>query len=299
MYNYSIVSDLLISLGYDNIKKISSNKIAILTDENRVKVLENIQKNIRGSRYDTRPSSDSSIGRVVIGPISILAKPASKQGKAAVGVDNEVTIVDMINKYALKTGIDVIFKAPNKSFTIMNCIKAERVGEDTSGRKKADIRLIDHKGKIYPISIKKDNAEIWESADSYFGEEAKLIIDEAIKNKKTQLFNQGSYYTIEPNIAVKATTEEKQDVVFGSDLSPNGFVVTKTFNTNSFKLKDDKLIIQCSNIITKMQDVKGDKDVYFLIRNDKSRKSIKEYPGIRILAAYEKRINKNVVLVNR
>jgi len=299
MYNYSIVSNLLISLGYDNIKKISSNKIAILTDENRVKVLENIQKKIRGSRYDTRPSSDSSIGRVVIGSISILAKPASKQGKASAGVDNEVMIVDMINKYALKTGIDVIFRASNKSFTIINCIKAEQVGGDTSGRKKADIRLIDHKGKIYPISIKKDDAETWESADSYFSEEAKLIIDEAIKNKKTQLFNQGSYYTIEPNIAVKATTKEKQDVVFGSDLSPNGCVVTKTFNTNSFKLKDDKLIIQCSNIITKMQDVKGDKDVYFLIRNDKTRKSIKEYPGIRILAAYEKRINKNVVLVNR
>jgi hypothetical protein len=48
-----------------------------------------------------------------------------------------------------------------------------------------------------------------------------------------------------------------------------------------------------------MKDVKGDKDVYFLIRNDKTRKSIREYPGIRILAAYKKRINKNVVIVDR
>lgn len=299
MLDFNIVSQLLISLGYDNLKKISSNKISVLTDENRVKVLENIQKKIKGSRYDTRPSSDSSVGRIVIGSISILAKPASKQGKASAGVGNEMMVVEMINQYALKTGIDVIFKATNKTFTVLNCVKAEQVGGDTAGRKKADIRLIDHKGNIYPISIKKDNAETWESADSYFSEEAKIIIENAIKNKKTRLIDQGTYFTIEPNLAVKATIKEKQDVVFGSDLQPNGCVITKTFTANSFKLKNDKLIIHCSNIIRTMQDVKGDKDVYFLIRNDKTRKSIKEYPGIRILAAYEKRINKNVVVVNR
>lgn len=299
MLDFNIVSQLLISLGYDNLKKISSNKISVLTDENRVKVLENIQKKIKGSRYDTRPSSDSSVGRIVIGSISILAKPASKQGKASAGVGNEMMVVEMINQYALKTGIDVIFKATNKTFTVLNCVKAEQVGGDTAGRKKADIRLIDHKGNIYPISIKKDDAETWESADSYFSEEAKIIIENAIKNKKTRLIDQGTYFTIEPNLAVKATIKEKQDVVFGSDLQPNGCVITKTFTANSFKLKNDKLIIQCSNIIRTMQDVKGDKDVYFLIRNDKTRKSIKEYPGIRILAAYEKRINKNVVVVNR
>lgn len=299
MLDFNIVSQLLISLGYDNLKKISSNKISVLTDENRVKVLENIQKKIKGSRYDTRPSSDSSVGRIVIGSISILAKPASKQGKASAGVGNEMMVVEMINQYALKTGIDVIFKATNKTFTVLNCVKAEQVAGDTAGRKKADIRLIDHKGNIYPISIKKDDAETWESADSYFSEEAKIIIENAIKNKKTRLIDQGTYFTIEPNLAVKATIKEKQDVVFGSDLQPNGCVITKTFTTNSFKLKNDKLIIQCSNIIRTLQDVKGDKDVYFLIRNDKIRKSIKEYPGIRILAAYEKRINKNVVVVNR
>lgn len=299
MLDFNIVSQLLISLGYDNLKKISSNKISVLTDENRVKVLENIQKKIKGSRYDTRPSSDSSVGRIVIGSISILAKPASKQGKASAGVGNEMMVVEMINQYALKTGIDVIFKATNKTFTVLNCVKAEQVGGDTAGRKKADIRLIDHKGNIYPISIKKDDAETWESADSYFSDEAKIIIENAIKNKKTRLIDQGTYFTIEPNLAVKATIKEKQDVVFGSDLQPNGCVITKTFTANSFKLKNDKLIIQCSNIIRTMQDVKGDKDVYFLIRNDKTRKSIKEYPGIRILAAYEKRINKNVVVVNR
>jgi hypothetical protein len=295
-YDYNTISNLLISLGYDDLKKISSTKIAILTNENRVKVLENVEKKIKGANYDTKPSSESSVGRVKIGSILILAKPAGKQGKASAGV---AFVVDTINQY-VKTGpINVIFKANNKKFTIISCKKAEQVGGDTSGRKKADIRLIDNENKIYPISIKKDDAETWESADSYFSEEAKKIIDRAIKEKKTELIDQDSYFTIEPNIAVEATEKEKRDVVFGSDLLPNGSVVTKTFTSKDFNFVGDTLTINCSNIITKMSDVKDDKDVYFLIRNDKTRKSIKEYPGIRILAAYKKRINKNVVIVKR
>jgi hypothetical protein len=39
--------------------------------------------------------------------------------------------------------------------------------------------------------------------------------------------------------------------------------------------------------------------VMFLIRNDKTRKSIKKYPGIRVLASYKKRINRNVAVVQR
>jgi hypothetical protein len=57
--------------------------------------------------------------------------------------------------------------------------------------------------------------------------------------------------------------------------------------------------VTVSNIITKLEHVHGDKDVFFLIRNDKTRKSIKEYPGIRVLASYKKRINKNVIVVER
>jgi hypothetical protein len=298
-FDYDIVSNLLISLGYKNLKKMSSTKIAVLTDENRVKVLENIENKIKGSRYDTKPSGESSVGRVIIGPIAVLAKPAGKQGGASAGVGNESIVVDTINEYTKKGPINVVFKGGNKSFTVLACKKAEQVGGDTSNRKKADIRLTDSKGKIYPISIKKDDAETWESADSYFSKDAKNIIDKAIKANKTKLVNQGSYFTLEPNIAVTATTKEKKDVVFGSDLSPDGCVITKTFTSRSFDLKGDTLTIDCSNIITEMKDVKGDKDVYFLIRNDKTRKSIREYPGIRILAAYKKRINKNVVIVDR
>lgn len=294
------VISLVSSAGYTKIKKISGNKIAVLTEENRVDVLKDLTKKIKGSMYDKTPSSESSVGKVKIGKYIVLAKPAGKQGTASAGVGNEQFLVDTINKSIKKMGsVNIVFKAGGKTFKVPNCVSVSSVGADTAGRKKADVVLENKRGVKYPISIKKDDAETWESADSYFSEEAKVIIDKAIKNKKTKLVSHGSYFTIEPNIAVTSTRKEKTDVVFGSDLAQNGAVITKTFSKDDFELENETLFIIVSNIITELSDVKGDKDVYFFIRNDKTRKSIPEYPGIRILAAYKKRINKNVVIVER
>lgn len=294
------VISLLVSAGYDKVKKISANKIAVLTEENRIDVLKNINKKIKGSIYDKTPSSESSVGKIKIGNFSILAKPAGRQGAASAGVGNEKFLVDTVNKFIKKLGsLNVIFKAGGKTFKIKNCVSISSVGADTAGRKKADVVLTNKLGTKFPISIKKDDAEMWESADSYFSEEAKQIIDKAVKAKQTKLVSQGSYFIIEPNIAVTATRTEKKDVVFGSDLSKNGAVITKTFSKDDFELKGETLYVDVSNIITELSDVKGDKDVYFFIRNDKTRKSIKEYPGIRVIAAYKKRINKNVAIVKR
>lgn len=294
------LEELLVSIGYDKQKRVSGKKVAVLINGNRVEALEHIKKSIKGSVYDKTPGSDSSSGRVKIKGFEVLAKPASKQGTASAGVENEVILVEKINKITKKKNpVNVVFKGKNKKYTINGCVKAEQVGADTSGRKKADVVLIDVDGVKYPISVKKDNAETWESADSYFGATAEAIIKKAIRAKKTKLVSEGSFFKIEPNIAVEATAEEKKNVVFGSDIAKNGAVITKTFSSTSFELEGDTLHIECSHIITKLADVTGDKDVYFLMRNDKTRKSIKQYPGIRVLASYKKRINKNVVIVSR
>jgi len=298
--NYNEVERLLKSMGYTTLKKVSGNKIAVLTNDNRVSVLEKIEKEIKGAKYDSKPGSDSSAGRVRIGSVVVLAKPASKQGKASAGVDNEHTLVNFINSACNNGPVNIIFDGENRvTFEVFGCIGAKAVGGDTSGRKKADVVLIDYNDREYPISIKKDDAETWESADSYFGPTAEKIIDQAIKDGVAKAVKHGSYYTLEPNLATPATPKEKRDVVFGSDLEGRGCVVTKTFNSKSFEMEGDLLKIDCKHVITSMKDVKGDKDVFFLMRNDKTRKSIKKYPGIRVLAAYAKRINKNVKIVKR
>ena len=173
------------------------------------------------------------------------------------------------------------------------------MGRDTSGRKKSDVNLKTNSGKIIPISIKKDNAEIWESADSYWGEKAAAYTRRLAMLGKIKLIPFGSVYKIEPTFAVKATTEEKKNTVFGSDLLVlKGAVVSRTFGKEDFQYsgKDGKLTIKCSHIVTSIEDVKGDVDVWFLVRNDSTR-TTGGIKGIRVLAVFEKRINKNVLRV--
>lgn len=293
----SMLVTYLKGLGY-KVNKISSKKVVILTEENRVDVLEAVAKK-SGGKYDRTPLSESSVGRVTIGQFAILVKPASKQGGGSAGLGNEDMLVNTINTMCKTGPINVVFReSSTKKYTVRGCVKARSAGRDTAGRKKADVVLIDSKGIEFPISVKKDDAEMWESADTYYADDALKAINKALKSKKTQLIPHGGYFTIEPNIAVKATVEETRDVVFGSDIAKqHGAIITKTYSKSSFVAKGDTLTINVTDIITKMADVTGEKQVYFLIRNDKTRKSLKQYPGLRILAVYEKRINTNVVVI--
>ena len=66
---------------------------------------------------------------------------------------------DFINSSAKTGPINVFFMNKKKTFDVIGCVEAISAGTDTSGRKKSDVNLIDYKGKVYPISIKKDDAD--------------------------------------------------------------------------------------------------------------------------------------------
>ncbi len=74
----SMLITYLKGLGYE-VKEISSKKVAVLSNENRVNVLEKLAKK-SGGKYE-RQSGDSSVGRVMIGQFAVLAKSSGKPGK--------------------------------------------------------------------------------------------------------------------------------------------------------------------------------------------------------------------------
>jgi len=188
-----------------------------------------------------------------------------------------------------------------KSYLYENVIDVEEVGRDTTNRKKADVRLVIKGGKKIPISIKKDNAEMWESADSYWAPVAKKIVDKLEANGEVEIKKAGSVFKMTPNLGIKANNKEKEAVVFGSDLLGSGFVVVRTFRSSDFQMTSDGdiLEVKVTKIIDKMSDLKGKSDIFFLIRNDSSRKGSKIRPGLRVLAVSATRINKNVKVVTR
>jgi len=290
-------------IGIKDFKKISSNRFSVLTDNNRVEMLQKIADHFSeyGAVYDSDFGS-SSIGMVRIGKFAIGASPKSKQGRASAGIQNEYTLINMVNSALADGPMDLVFKSKNKDFKIPMAVKAVAVGGDTKNRKKADINIIDIKGNKYPISIKKDNAEIWESADSYWGDQMKKIVEREVAAGNAKLEPHPtvkSVYTLTPNLAVKANKQEVTNVVFGSDILPNGCVIEKTFNGKyDIDAATESIIIDVNKIITSPSELKGDYEVYFLIRNDSSRKGSK-IPGLRVLAVKKTRINKNVKVVKR
>lgn len=287
-------------LGYTNLKRDTGRTISVLTDENRVKVLENIASKIPDAKYDPDKGS-SSVGAVVVDQYTIKARPASKQGKKSAGLDNEDTMIDNIKMFTKSGPMTVKITDGRKSYTYENVIDVEEVGRDTTNRKKADVRLVIKGGKKIPISIKKDNAEMWESADSYWAPVAKKIVDKLEANGEIEIKKAGSVFKMTPNLGIKANNKEKQAVVFGSDLLGSGFVVVRTFRSSDFQMTTDGdiLEVKVTKIIDKMSDLKGKSDIFFLIRNDSSRKGSKIRPGLRVLAVSATRINRNVKVVTR
>tara|TARA_R110000868_G_scaffold85896_1_gene241278 strand:- start:7352 stop:8257 length:906 start_codon:yes stop_codon:yes gene_type:complete len=292
----------LAKLGFKNLKRDSGRTVSILTDENRIKVLEKVAASMKdlGAKYDPDKGS-SSIGAVVVDGYTIKARPASKQGKKSAGLDNEDAMIDGIKTFTKGGPITVKITDGKKSYTYKNVVDVEEVGRDTSNRKKADVRLVLKDGTKIPVSIKKDNAEMWESADSYWAPTAKKIVDKLESEGKVVITKKGSVNFLTPNLGIKATSKEKKAVVFGSDLLGNGFVVVRTFRSSDFTLSKDGdiLEVKATKIIDKMTDLKGPSDIFFLIRNDSSRKGSKIRPGLRVLAVSGTRINKNVLQVTR
>jgi len=289
------VINKLNSMGINNFVVKTGKQIHIKTDENRVKLLQRLAESF-GGKYIDKPSGISSAGYVELdNGIKLVAKPNKTH---SAGILNEKILVDHINKLCAKGPINIRFIGENKTFECIGVKNCKATGTDVTNRRKADLVL---QGiKDYPISLKKDNAEIWESADQFAGAKAKKIIDKLVKENKVELeLTDKGVYKIKPNVAFYPTTEEKRDLVFGSDILPNGAVIEKTFSGDEiYTMNDDSWFeIPVTYIITSLNDVEGHRDVVFLIRNDSSRNSKHiGYPGLRVLAVFEKRLNKNVLI---
>jgi hypothetical protein len=286
---------------YGAIKEVSGVRYRVLVDAAKFK-----------ARAATAKAMAADIGgkvapdgkSVTADGITYEVKPASMQGSTSSGVTNELNLVNAINYVIKQNGrgnpINIVFKAGTKKYTIKNATGAVAAGSDTAGRKKSDVNITTQTGNR-PISLKQDNAEYWESADTLWGKNALPYLQKLLADKKVKLIPQGGGDVFaSPNFAVEATDAEKKDVVFGSDiLIYKGAVITRTFVGEDFSWDGatNTLTIGCSSIITQLTDIPSTKEVWFLIRNASNRKSIPGYSGLRVMAAYSSRINANVLKI--
>lgn len=297
------------AIGLDNYRIDSSVKLSVYVPRAERKATIRMMLNKLDATYDASAGS-SSLGLVMYKGVKIQVRPAGGSGSESAGLKNEAHLIETINRMIGEVGpLNITFVGDNgQSITARDVTEAQSVGADTANRKKSDVNLISN-GKPVPLSLKKANAEYWESADTMWGDKADALIDQLDAQGKIKLTpvenkvrNDGTQFVkVSPEIAVRATAEETVDVVFGTDiLQGNGGVVKETFEDEHYKLEGNNLTVTADLVITKPEDIPDNQKVFWLIRNDSTRtRPNHKYPGLRVLAAYAKRINPNVLVVNQ
>ncbi len=285
------IQKILKANKYKETKILTANRISVLVESNkRIETLNHIAKIFKrsGAIYNPNPYDGSSIGSVRFKNFQIFAKPISMQGTNRPGVQNEIAIIRRIKNFIKKNKkINIRFKSNKKNVVFRNITAAKHTGRIISERQKADLVLVNNKGKIFPISLKKDNATIFESADSYCTQKIKNHLIQLKKQKKIKLFKRKGMMQLYPKIAIKANRKESRDVVFGSDTI---LVVVKTFSPKEMVSKNKNLEINCSHLIQNLTDLGKKHKVWFHVRKDVTRNMPSFFPGLRIFAIMEKGI---------
>lgn len=289
------VEQVLRQAGYEDFK-IAGNKINVLVQipggqkkaEFRNSILREILAKLQQSlpQGDAEYSADpgiSSIGGIVFtnSPVIVVVKDSGKQGDKSAGVANELELASLIQSVVQKYGsANVSFvDERGKRMTIKNCTNVDVAGRDTAGRKKADVVLTSEKGSL-PISIKKMDADMWESADNLFGERARKILDKLIADGAVKLNKIGDrkmksgtvpVYELSKEIVMEPTEEEALQAIFGSDLNPKGGVVIQTFKPEHFKQVDNNITVEAHAVITNKAEIPESHLMVWLLRNDSTR----------------------------
>lgn len=284
--------DLLKKMGYED-NSVKGNHIKVLVELPKKKQTEfrkDVLANILSQLQQTVPEQDpqyseaggSSVGAIVFGnnKFVIYVKDKERQGDKSAGVANEIELGSIIQSVIDKYGsANVTFIDPRgKKLTINDATDVDVSGRQASGRKKADVVIKSPTSRL-PVSIKKVNAEQWESADNLFGQKARAIIQKLIDegvvtlNKLEKLSQKVGepVYELSKEIVIEPTEEEALKAIFGSDINPEGGIVIQTFKPEHFKQDENNINVDAHAVITSKEDIPESHVMYWILRNNKDR----------------------------
>ena len=282
------IKNELIDAGYspEDIIIKSGKQIRLLTKGNeRKSTMDKLLKDLEGSRYDMN-FKGSSLGAIIADDgTAVIVKPKERQGGLSAGLDNEQMLVDSINQYTQDGPINVIFRGENKSLVYNKVASAKSVGTDTAGGKKADVQLLDEGGSVIAnISLKKANAEMWESADRRYKQLmlklSKKLLDSPFPNvalretdKKDiyRLYNPQTNTDLGGLVITHLPDNENESIIFGTD-NPKTVVIKHTFTPDDFNFTRNTLNIKSGTIFSELSDIEGTKyEPILVIRHDVTR----------------------------
>lgn len=261
----------------DKIKLLVPAKQRQSTIDQLVKSGYKWDKNIKGSSIGGLVAKDGTV---------IIPKPKEKQGGGSAGLGNESFLANKVNSTIEELGgpITVVFKSKTKTVKYNKVTKAEEAGRETTGNRKSDIRLYSGDTVVANLSLKQENASMWESADKRYKDlMTKLVnrlINKPYKNlglaqtDKEDIYRLYNPQTDEEYGGIIITGLDKADlnsIVFGSD-TPKTVVVKETFDESDFSLDGNTLTVNVHDLLTDIKDIEGTKyEPILVVRHDSTR----------------------------
>lgn len=323
------VESVLRAAGYEDFK-INGNKINVIVqipdgakkNQYRMAMLDEILDVLQKQIPEYNPSfvkdpGLSSLGGIVFGnsPVSIVVKDSGKQGDKSAGVANELELASLLQSVVEKFGrANVNFVDPRgKELSIDDCTEVDVAGRTTTGRRKADV-VLRSESQALPVSIKKLDAEVWESADNMFGARAKEVINNLVEEGIIKLNQIGTrrvkgnevpVYELSKEIVMEPTEEEALAAIFGSDINPEGGVVIQTFKPEHFKQDGENVTVDAHAVIASVEDIPESHVMVWLIRNDSTRNGGSlgiaglRPLGVTMQRGLGKKGNKDVVMIDK
>ena len=246
-------------LGYkdEDIIDVTKNQIKLLVPgKTRLDVINTLVSKLK-YKWD-KDYKGSSIGAVIAkdGTV-IIPKPKEKQGGGSAGLGNEAFIANKINETVdeLSSPITVVIKSKDKTIKYNKVTKAEEVGRDTTGGKKSDIKLLSEDKIVGNLSLKQENAGMWESADKRYKDLMIKLVNKLrnkpyanlglTKSDKKDIYRLYNPKTKQEYSGIIITGLDKSDmasICFGTD-NPKTIVVKETFDDSDFSLSGNTLTI--------------------------------------------------------
>lgn len=301
-----------LSLTDQDFKDTGLNFFILIPSNKRLEFIDKIEKIDTGTDkkiiFNSQPTSFSSIGYFTYGNSKFGIKPSEKQGGKSAGIENEENFASIINSLLEDGPKDVKITDGEKEITYKNITQVISTGRSTSDYSKSDVNFYSEKTDKGGISLKKDNAIYWESADVRFKNEVKKLIDAILNNKFgdeisyiplkdtkgnidpdiIRMYNKKENKPIAGIIVKNIPDQNSQQIIFGNDNVP---VAIKTWKPSDFQVNGDVIIAKANKLYTNLEDVKKDNALPILnIRHDKTRRSSK---GLRALVQTEKSLYKD------
>ena len=283
-------------------KDISSKKFAVLLPFNvdRRRFMDDVARIFREEGAAVKPVRDHSLGGVYVGDYVIFAKPEGRQLSTA--VYNTSMLINNVNQYIGGGKLNIEFNGGGTIFKVPSVVQVRGAGRRPGMGPKADVHLVTDgpKGTV-PVSLIVDNEDKWEDVDSWYpGLGGQILLDDAQRYQRVNVVQVGAKSQMQDersraklSVARRASKQQAEMVVFGSDIMPKGAVVFKTLSGTDFEVSDDggTLKINVTRIIDSKRSLKKD-EVWFLLTNASSRAGGIR-PGIRAEAVTARRSSRS------